>query len=455
MLFCSYIFILLFLPLCVAGYYLLAGRFLRLAQGYLLGMSLIFYGYFNWMYLLILLSSLAVNFSLGRLLFVRRQKFLLWLGILFNVALLGYFKYYDFFVSNINSIFGTSFVLKHILLPLGISFYTFQQIAYLSDICNGRLQDRYSPLTYALFVTFFPQLIAGPIVLPEEMMPQFADPANRKINMLNFSSGIFIFAAGLAKKILLADHFAIAADTLFAAPQPDCLSCWSGALSYMMQIYFDFSGYCDMAIGIALLFNIQLPVNFSSPYRAGNIQEFWRKWHITLGRFLSQFIYFPLGGSRNGQWRTCRNLLITFFISGLWHGAGWTFVLWGVLHGVAMLIHHFWSKVWAKSMPKVAGWGITFLFILLAWVLFRAESLGTAIKVYTGMFSGNFAGFEVSAMDILYWIAAFGILFLLPPLNTFAQKKHANIATWIAAFVLLLMSLFSLSRITPFIYFNF
>ena len=277
MLFCSYIFLFLFLPLTVLCYYLLNRLHPLAGKISLLGASLFFYGYFNPVYLLLLLGSLVFNFLLGELLQKRKDRLLLTVGITVNILLLGYCKYYDFFVSNINMLFGTDWTLKHLLLPLGISFFTFQQISYLCEIYNGTLKERYSPLTYSLFITFFPQLVAGPIVLPDEMMPQFADRKNQKIHLQNIACGFFIFILGLSKKMLLADNFAPIADRIFPMSDPGFLDAWYAVFAYTMQIYFDFSGYCDMAIGIGLLFNISLPVNFSSPYRSGDIQEFWRR----------------------------------------------------------------------------------------------------------------------------------------------------------------------------------
>ena len=455
MLFCSYIFILLFLPVTLTGYFLLGRRNVTAARLWLWGASLVFYGYFNWIYLLILIASLVVNFGIGRLLFARRSKMALFAGILFNILLIGYFKYYDFFVWNINFVFGSSFALKHILLPLGISFYTFQQIAYLLDIYHGVLKERRSPLIYALFISFFPQLIAGPIVLATELMPQFEDRSRYRVNYRNVACGIFVFALGLGKKILLADHFAVAADALFAGGAPGAGALVWGALSYMFQIYFDFSGYCDMAIGIGTMFNIELPVNFRSPYRAADIREFWRTWHITLGRFLSQFVYFPLGGSRRGHVRTLFNLMLTFLVSGIWHGAGWTFVLWGLIHGAAMALHRIWSDALQLRMPRWAGVVLTFVFVCAAWILFRAESIGDALRIYAGAAKFSASGLKVSWNDILYMAGAFFIIFLLPPANSFVRKFRPCPAAWIAAMALLVLSLFGMTKSTPFIYFNF
>ena len=460
MLFCSYIFLFLFLPLTVLCYYLLNRLHPLAGKISLLGASLFFYGYFNPVYLLLLLGSLVFNFLLGERLQKRKDRLLLTVGITANILLLGYCKYYDFFVSNVNMLFGTDWTLKHLLLPLGISFFTFQQISYLCEIYNGTLKERYSPLTYSLFITFFPQLVAGPIVLPDEMMPQFADRKNQKINLQNIACGFFIFILGLSKKMLLADNFAPIADRIFPMSDPGFLDAWYAVFAYTMQIYFDFSGYCDMAIGIGLLFNISLPVNFSSPYRSGDIQEFWRRWHITLGRFLSQFIYIPLGGSRKGKVRTLLNLFITFLISGLWHGASYLFILWGGLHGGAMVLHRLWSKELHLRMPRIAGIVLTFLFTALAWVCFRAETPGQAKAIYTGLFNFDPAKVQLflkehSWNNTLLLLLSMLIIFLLPPANSFRERFKPNRLFMLTSVILFFLCVLHLNRISPFIYFNF
>ena len=281
------------------------------------------------------------------------KKPLLIIGIIGNVAVLGYYKYVDFILSTVNTVAHTNFTLLHIMLPLAISFFTFQQIAYLVDTYKGETAH-YNFISYALFVTFFPQLIAGPIVHHKEMMPQFEDTTNKKINYENIAKGLFIFCIGLTKKVAIADTFAVWANDGFA--NYTLLSnaeVWFTSLAYSMQLYFDFSGYCDMAIGIALLFNIKLPVNFFSPYKALSVQQFWRQWHMTLGRFLTQYIYIPLGGSRKGSLRTYVNVFAIFFISGLWHGAGWTFIIWGTAHGLAVITNRLWEIGRASCRERV------------------------------------------------------------------------------------------------------
>lgn len=460
MLFCSYIFVLAFLPLTVIGYFLLNKINTVYGRSYLLAASLFFYGYFNISYLFLLLGSLVFNYLIGNILYCYRSRIVLAIGIAINIIVLGYCKYYDFFVSNINVLFGTDYTLKYLLLPLGISFFTFQQISYLCDVYHRELPERYSPLTYALFVTFFPQLVAGPIVLANEMMPQFARRENSRINYRNLSCGIFIFALGLAKKMLIADNMAPLADRLFAMAEPGFADSLAGTLAYCLQIYFDFSGYCDMAIGIGLMFNIVLPVNFSSPYRAGNIQEFWRTWHITLGRFLSQFVYRPLGGSYRGKWRTYMNLTITFLVSGLWHGASWMMVLWGALHGLAIVVHRIWSKELKKQMPYWAGAVLTLLFVMGAWIFFRAPSLQQAVNVFKGFADFDVQKFrdfggDLSSNTVLLMAVAWGIIFFLPPANSFRDNFKPAIWNLAAALLLLICSVFCFNKISPFIYFNF
>ena len=363
------------------------------AKGFLVFASLFFYSWWNISYLPIILSSLLFNYIIGNSLnenFKKVQvhkKSLLSFGIVSNVALLGYFKYTDFFIENFNLAFDGSVPLLHLALPLAISFFTFQQIAYLVDSYRGETAE-YDFLNYALFVTFFPQLIAGPIVHHKEMMPQFASRWNLVKNYKNIALGLFIFSIGLFKKVVIADSFAAWATAGFNANTLNFFEAWATSLSYTFQLYFDFSGYTDMAIGAALLFNIKLPINFNSPYKALDIQDFWRRWHITLSRFLRDYIYIPLGGNRKSSFRTYTNLLATFIIGGIWHGAGWTFVFWGFLHGMALVIHRFWKSI-GMTMPKILAWFITFNFINVAWVFFRAKEWDDAIRVLSAMVSAD------------------------------------------------------------------
>jgi D-alanyl-lipoteichoic acid acyltransferase DltB (MBOAT superfamily) len=375
--------------------------------------------------------------------------------VLDNICLLGYYKYCDFFIDNINHVLNLSIPFKHIVLPLGISFFTFQQISFLHAVYTGELKKRYSFITYSIFVSFFPQLVAGPIVLPDEMMEQFDRPESLKLQAQHFSAGLFVFSLGLGKKILLADYFATFADAGFASGALTLFDAWKTALSYTFQIYFDFSGYCDMAIGLALLFNIRLPENFRSPYLATDIGDFWRKWHITLGRFLMTYVYFPLGGSRVSTFRTCCNLMITFLVSGLWHGASWLFVLWGAVHGAAQVIQRIWSKVLHCRMPLLPAKLLTFLFVCAAWVLFRAENMKQACNVYKGMFMPDQMGRLPDIKFLGMFAVAVVILIFFPTASSRVDKFRPTVINLIIALALLICSMFLFVKTSPFIYFNF
>lgn len=398
MLFNSFIFIFAFLPITfVIYFYLNKKRLTEASKAFLVFASLFFYSWWNIAYLPIILVSMLINYVFGVSLSKKSEhqrvdkKILLTFGIIANVALLGYFKYADFFIENINFVVNGHIPLLQLTLPLAISFFTFQQIAYLVDSYRGETEE-YDFLNYANFVTFFPQLIAGPIVHHSEMMPQFAKNKNKVKNYNNIALGLFIFSIGLFKKAVIADSFAVWATAGFdTATSLNIFEAWTTSLSYTFQLYFDFSGYTDMAIGAALLFNIKLPINFNSPYKATSIQDFWRRWHITLSRFLRDYVYIPLGGNRNGEFRTYNNLLATFIIGGIWHGAGWTFVFWGLLHGLALVIQRVWKQFGLK-MNTFFAWFITFNFVNIAWVFFRAKEWEDAVKVLSSMF--NFHSME-------------------------------------------------------------
>lgn len=396
MLFNSYEFIFIFLPITFFVYfYLNKKRLTEASKGFLVFSSLFFYSWWNIAYLPLILSSMLFNYVVGNTLAKSIEsgkrtgkriprKSVLTIGIIANLGLLGYFKYSDFLIENINYALDTDTPLLNLALPLAISFFTFQQIAYLVDSYRRETKE-YDFLNYAIFVTFFPQLIAGPIVHHKEMMPQFANLRTKVINYKNIALGLFIFSIGLFKKVVIADSFAVWANAGFdTATTLNLFEAWATSLSYTFQLYFDFSGYTDMAIGLALLFNIKIPINFNSPYKALNIQDFWRRWHITLSRFLKDYIYIPLGGNKQGSVRTYTNLMATFILGGIWHGAGWTFVFWGVLHGLALVIHRLWSQLGIKLWTWLA-WLITFNFVNISWVFFRAKEWGDAIKVISGM----------------------------------------------------------------------
>ena len=408
MLFNSYPFLWVFLPIVCIGFVFCRKLGVSQAMGWLAGCSLFFYGWWNPPYALLLVGSIVFNYSIQRRLSRTASRALLVFGITCNLSLLAYYKYANFFLETFAMAAGgdasTDFRLIDITLPLAISFYTFQQISYLCDAYGGRI-IRHRFVDYALFISFFPQLIAGPIVNPREMLPQF-----RKTNALSpraedVAAGIMVFTIGLFKKVVVADTVATFSTPVFAgALAGDSITfieAWTGALAYTLQLYFDFSGYSDMAVGLGMIFGIRLPINFNSPYKARNIIEFWRRWHITLSRFLRDYLYIPLGGNRvSSPYRRHVNLMIVMLLGGLWHGAGWTFVLWGGLHGAYLIINHGWQKLLDRSdiatiklrqrrTYRAFAWALTFLAIVFAWVLFRADNLASASSVYAAMIGLN------------------------------------------------------------------
>ncbi|MBE3606439.1 MBOAT family protein [Campylobacter sp. RM13119] len=439
MLFSSYEFIFLFLPITFFVYfYLNSKRLTQASKAFLVLASLFFYSWWNMTYLPLILVSMLFNYVVGnslsknikentsRLHKTFSKKQILVFGIIVNLSLLGYFKYADFFISNFNFVTNSNVGLLYLLLPLAISFFTFQQIAYLVDSYRGETKE-YDFLNYALFVTFFPQLIAGPIVHHKEMMPQFASKWNMVKNYKNIATGLFIFSIGLFKKVAIADTFAVWTTAGFdTAKTLNLIEAWATSLSYTFQLYFDFSGYCDMAIGIALLFNIKLPINFNSPYKALSIQDFWRRWHMTLSRFLRDYIYIPLGGNRKGEIRTYINLLATFLIGGLWHGAGWTFVIWGGVHGVALAVHRLWQNLGFK-MNKILAWFITFNFVNIAWVFFRAKDFESAMKVLKGMFLFEDIRFSIDFLDKISMWTNIPLYQYLPYVTTKANLSEMSL----------------------------
>lgn len=495
MLFNSYIFIFLFFPICLLGFYLLQRKFASAAKIWLIGFSLWFYGYFNIRYLCIMLFSILCNY--GIYLLMRRkkqfQKQILFAGVILNLAVLFYFKYFDFFIVNINDLLEISLPLKHILLPLGISFFTFQQISFLADAYRGEL-EHCNFVDYTLFVSFFPQLIAGPIVTHDEMLPQFKEIGTKKWNAEEFARGLFIFVLGLAKKVIIADTFGIAVDfgyaSIGALTITDMLLVM---LFYTLQLYFDFSGYCDMAIGIGKMLGIHIPVNFNSPYKAVNIIDFWKRWHITLSRFFTKNIYIPLGGNRNGRARMYLNLLVIFFVSGLWHGAGWKFVVWGMLHGILYCFTRAYQqfKKQHKKEVSVKAWNgikktacvlMTFLYVNIAWIFFRANSISDAVKLIERILIGGFGkpidgivnAFNLEefwyilkilhltdftySRDILMIVFTIIILFVVffgKNVQELAKKWKPNIATAVITAFLFVWCVVSLSGVSTFLYFNF
>lgn len=406
MLFNSPEFIYVFLPITLIGYFWLAKVSHRIAASWLTAASLFFYGWWNPAYVGLLLASIFFNYAMGIVLAreaakspEQRRRSPLILAIGANLVLLAYFKYANFFLGSVNTVLETNLSIGQVVLPLGISFFTFTQIAFLVDAWRGIARE-FNFIHYGLFVTYFPHLIAGPVLHHKEMMPQFGRSATYRMNWESLSVGFTIFAIGLFKKVWLADGVATSATPVFAAVaaggQISFLEAWGGALAYTLQLYFDFSGYSDMAIGLSRMFGVILPLNFNSPYQALNIVEFWRRWHMTLSRFLRDYLYIPLGGSRMGKPRRYVNLLVTMLLGGLWHGAGWTFVIWGGLHGVYLVINHAWegvrkrlklrsNRVWTRPL----AWITTYVAVVVGWVFFRAQSLDAALGMLAAMSGVN------------------------------------------------------------------
>lgn len=466
MLFNSPIYILLFLPVSVVVYYLLNRYRLILAgKTWLVFASLFFYSYWNPVYLPLIVGSMLINYGIGTVLSREgghsgtrtvSKKAVLGLAVLLNIGLLGYYKYADFFLTNLNAAVGTDFALLHLALPLAISFFTFQQIAYLVDSYQGGTQE-YDFLNYCLFVTFFPQLIAGPIVHHKEMMPQFSEVRNKILNYRNMAIGLFVFSIGLFKKVVIADTFAQWATLGFDhLDELGFLAAWATSLSYAHQLYFDFSGYTDMAIGSAYLFNIVLPLNFNSPYKALNIQDFWRRWHMTLSRWLRDYLYIPLGGNRYGEGRTYINLFLTFLLGGLWHGAGWTFVLWGAMHGAGTALHKFWQRS-GINMPRWLAWFVTFNFVNLAWVFFRARDFDSALKVLSGMagLNGFDLGRDVPSTALWLSLVFMLVVALAPNSMELRQKFKPNWLFTAVTVAAIVVTLFNIERVSEFLYFQF
>jgi len=410
LLFNSFEFIFLFFPLSLIGYFVCA-RYIsvEVALGTLVFGSLLFYAYWNPVYLILLLFSIVFNFAIGGMLSRDVQSntrgvFIFGVGV--NLALLAYYKYANFFVDNVNTVFGTHWEIGTIILPLAISFYTFTQIAYLVDAWRGNARE-YNFLHYCLFVSFFPHLIAGPILHHRDIIPQFMRSENLTPQWSNFAVGLSIFAIGLFKKTVIADNLSQYVGPVYDAGAPageiDFFRAWGSSLAYTFQLYFDFSGYSDMAIGASRVFGVQLPINFFSPYKSTSIIDFWRRWHITLSRFLRDYLYIALGGNRNGKARRYVNLFLTMLLGGFWHGAGWTFVVWGALHGAYLIINHGWRYLMARlglnlaqSLPyKLFCWFVTFIAVVFSWVYFRAPTLEQGNQIAMAML--GLSGFELPA----------------------------------------------------------
>lgn len=474
MLFNSLEYIFLFLPITLIIYYILLRYKLVFASKiFLIIASLFFYAFWNIKYLPILIFSIFINYLFGNFLIITKNRIIFTIAIIFNIILLAYFKYYNFFLDNIAifypNIFDNSVI---IILPLAISFFTFQQIAYIADCYYGKLKDQ-NFINYALFVSFFPQLIAGPIVHHGQMMPQFLGLKTKVINYKNISLGLFVFSVGLFKKIVIADYLSEIVNLSYQNYQDlTFFDAWKTSLYYTFQLYFDFSGYTDMAIGAALMFNIKLPFNFNSPYKSANIAEFWQRWHMTLSKFLKDYIYIPLGGNRVGNLKIYRNLMLVFLISGLWHGAGWNFIFWGFLHGLAISLHRFWQGFNIKLNYYLA-WFLTFNFVNISWIFFRSENFSQSLVILEKMFiiSNSNLGFYdnylifmefIRLKSIEYVILVFSLftLYYIYPIITKDAEKlmkifKINRKFYFITLILLLVPLLSFHQTSEFLYFNF
>jgi D-alanyl-lipoteichoic acid acyltransferase DltB (MBOAT superfamily) len=478
MLFNSYSFIFLFLPVALAGYFL-AGRIGRLAPVIFLALaSVTFYAVSNWRFVGLLLGSIAFNYLVGWLLIAARlapalRFAVLTLGVGGDLLVLGIFKYAGFVAANLNALLSTSFTVD-ILLPVGISFYTFTQIAFLVDAYRGKVAAGYALPHYALFVTYFPHLIAGPILHHRDMIPQFERAETRRPDPHLILCGLIIFAIGLFKKTCLADSIQPLVALAFGQAHPTFDQAWIGAVAYTFQLYFDFSGYSDMAIGISLMFGIFLPVNFNSPYKAASIIDFWRRWHMTLSQFLRDYLYIPLGGNRHGRLLRYVNLMVTMLLGGLWHGAAWTFAAWGVLHGLYLCINHAWNALAPAPSPRLvplagaAGFLLTFLAVVVAWVFFRADSLASALAILSSMADpGHIAFDKARVADLLLIGCAAAIAWFAPNTQAILRYDHAGrtvgmapgaaVRPWLiyASAAVLAFAILGIQQHSEFIYFRF
>ncbi len=458
MLFNSQVFILLFFPVVLAGF--LALREAHWRQWFVVLASLTFYAYADLWFLPFLVGSVLFNWILGGYIKEKGSNHLLVLGVAANLCLLGYFKYSVFVLENLYALTDLPSPITYVLLPIGISFFTFQQISFLVDRRRG-VAPVYGFREYAFFVVYFPQLIAGPIVRHQQIIPQLNEDPWRHGYQERFSRGAILFTLGLTKKIVLADQFAKHANAVFNQANEQAVTivdAWTGALSFAFQIYFDFSAYSDMAIGLALIMGLSLPLNFNAPYQAKTIQDFWRRWHITLSNFFRDYVYIPLGGNRHGELRYVIAAVGTMGLCGLWHGAGWPFVIWGLWHGMGLIGHHFWRKL-TIPMPVVLSWAITLLFVLLGWVLFRAETLEAALTVYGSMFGLHASAQSVTEdFNIVLAIAASVFVLYLPASVPLVLSKLKPMPIFAAIGALVLVGLtFEIGKgdLVEFIYFEF
>jgi len=479
MLFNSSFFLLAYLPIVLGVFFIVIQyQLIKFAKIWLLLSSLFFYSYWDIRYLPLLLLSIAFNFKVGSLIHLKaenvRKKYLIF-GVVLNILLLFYFKYFNFFITAL----GSHSTLE-IILPLGISFFTFTQIAYLVDIYQGKTEPC-EFLSYSLFVTIFPHLIAGPVLHHKDMIQQFNKDEMYKVCWPNISQGLFLFTIGLFKKVMIADYFSGIIQPLFSGAISNIpfIQAWFGALGYTLQLYYDFSGYSDMAVGLGLMFNLYLPINFNSPYKADSIIDFWRRWHITLSQFLRDYLYIPLGGNRSGKWGKLRNLFLTMFLGGIWHGAGWTFFLWGAYHGILLVINNYWRD-FNIALPRWFCKAITLLAVIVGWVIFRAPNMVIASDILKGMIGMNgivlpekYSYFSESLqflgvsfkhiaeskflfLDILLLFLVFLITLFLPNSQEWLKKFKERPVVWaIPSSIIFIVCLCQLDTLAEFLYYQF
>ena len=475
MIFSTYEFVLVFLPITFIGYFILNHfRLFDTAKIWLIIASLAFYGLGSPDFFPYFLTSVVGNYIFGMTMgklgenAKLEKKVLFTVGILANVGLLGYYKYTDFFIENINAVAKTDFALQHIILPIGISFFTFQLIAFLVDSYRGQTQE-YDIINYLLFITFFPQLIVGPIVHHKEVVPQFADRKNLIINYENVAKGLFIFAIGCGKKMLLADPLTTDAQ-MFYADMHQGLPFWEAwfcSIEYTVSYYFDLSGYADMAIGLGWMFNIKIPQNFNSPFKAKDFQDYWRRWHMTLSRFLGDYIFRNVY-KKNNKWRNYYiATMVTFFVSGFWHGSGWTFIVWGIVNGVLVCWGAYRNRN-NKKTPYILGVALTFVGVVLTRVLFVSVNFKEAFYVFKAMFpikeGYRAAGSLMTQLQTLWTeradmiilcAVALGICWFLPNTPAITEKFKVKPITLIYAAILIGICILKMDQVVQFLYFQF
>jgi D-alanyl-lipoteichoic acid acyltransferase DltB (MBOAT superfamily) len=478
----SYIFILLFLPICTIAY--LGANRINTAIGktFIILASALFYFYGGWQNATVLIESIIVNlafsFAINKL--GKYKKALLFVDITSNVAILLYFKYFNFFIENYNELLGTEHALKDLILPIGISFFTFQQIMYVVNVYENKI-DKVNIIDYLIYILYFPKILMGPLVEPTDLIGQFNDDSRKTVNWNNISSGLKLFSFGLFKKLIIADTFATAVSWGYSNSDISTSMDWFLImLSYTFEIYFDFSGYSDMAVGVSKMINIDLPINFDSPYKALSIRDFWKRWHMSLTNFLTKYIYIPLGGSKKGKFRTYINTMIVFLISGIWHGANWTFILWGILHGLFSVLDRIFEK-YEKKLFDVVKWCCTFLIVNVLWLLFRSYSISQWWAIIKAMFTfqnmavsdGIINSFVLPETTfilnllhlngineavrgfslLVFCLFSFGICLI--PENNYRKQSHNNWLTMVIAALAFVWGFLCLSSESVFVYFNF